>query len=59
MIRERVVIDTVVDLRVWIARSLSSELPNRPVVAMLRVEELDERIKRVAVGALGVSAAGA
>jgi hypothetical protein len=52
-------VDTIVDLGVWIARSFGAELPDRPVFAMLRVEELDQRIERVAVCALWVCAAGA
>jgi hypothetical protein len=58
VVGERVVVYAVVDLRVWIARPLGAELPYRPVVAMLRVEEFYERIERVAVGALRVGAAG-
>jgi hypothetical protein len=52
------VVDTVVDLGVGVARPLGAELPDGPVVAMLGVEEFDERVERVAVGALRVRAAG-
>jgi hypothetical protein len=58
VVGERVVVDTVVDLGVGVARPLGAELPDGPVVAMLGVEEFDERVERVAVGALRVRAAG-
>jgi hypothetical protein len=59
VVREWVVVDAVVDVRVWIAGSLGAKLPYGPVVAMLRVEKLDERVERVAIGALRVCAARA
>jgi hypothetical protein len=52
------VVDTVIDLGVRVARPLGAELPYRPVVAVLGVEELDKRVERVAVCALRVRAAG-
>jgi hypothetical protein len=58
VVGERVVVYAVVDLRVWVARPFGAELPYRPVVAVLRVEELYERIERIAVGALWIGAAG-
>jgi hypothetical protein len=58
VVGKRVVVDTVVDLRVWVARPFGAELPDGPVVAMLGVEEFDERVERVAVCALRVRAAG-
>jgi hypothetical protein len=57
VVRKRIVVDAVVDLRVGVARSLGAKLPYRPVFAMLGVEELDERVERVAVCALRVGAA--
>ena len=59
VVRERVVVYTIVDLGVGVARSLSAELPYGPVFAMFGVEELYERVKRVAVCALRIGAAGA
>jgi len=58
MIGEGVVVHTVVHLRVWVACPLCAKLPYGPVFAMLGVEKLDERIQRIAVGALWVCAAG-
>jgi len=51
-------VDPVVDFRVWVARPFGAELPYRPVVAMLGVEELYERVEGVAICALWVCAAG-
>lgn len=59
VVRKRVVVDAAVDLRVWVARPFCAELPYCPVVAVLRVEKLYEGVKRVAVRALGIGAAGA
>ena len=59
VVGEGVVVDAVVDVRVGVAGALSAELPDGPVVAMLLVEELDQRVERVAVGALRVGATGA
>jgi hypothetical protein len=59
MVREGVVVDAVVDFGVGVASPLGAEFPYRPVVAVLRVEELDERVEGVAVRALGVGATGA
>jgi hypothetical protein len=59
VVGERIMVDAVVDLGVGVARPFGAELPYGPVVAMLRVEELYERVEGVAVGALGVRAAGA
>jgi hypothetical protein len=52
-------VDAIIDLRVWIARAFGAKLPNRPVLAVLGVEELDKRVERIAVCALWVCAAGA
>lgn len=54
MVGEGVVVDAVVDFRVWVTRPFGAKLPYGPVVAMLGVEKLYERIKRVAIGALRV-----
>jgi hypothetical protein len=59
MVGKRVVVDAIVDLRVWVARPFGAKLPYSPVFAMFGVEKLDECIERVAIRALGVSAAGA
>jgi hypothetical protein len=59
MVGERVVIYAIVYLAVRVAGSLGAKLPYRPVFAMLRVEELDERVKRVPICALGIGAAWA
>ena len=59
MVGEGVVVDAVVDFRIWVARPFGAKLPYGPVVAMFGVEELDERIQWIAVGALWVRAAGA
>jgi len=58
MVGEGIVVDTVVHLRVWVARPFGAELPDGPVIAVLGVEKLDERIQRIAVGALRVGSAG-
>lgn len=49
----------IVDFRIWVASSFGAELPYCPLLAVFVVEELDERGERVAVGELGVCAAGA
>lgn len=59
MVGPRVVPDPAVDLLVRVAGALGAELPDGPFVAVVLVEELDELVERVAVGALRVSAAGA
>jgi hypothetical protein len=59
VIGEGVVVDAVIDLGVWVARPFGAKLPYCPVFAMLRVEKFDEGIERVAIGPLGVRAAGA
>lgn len=56
VIGEGVMVDAIVDLRVGVARPFSAKLPYGPIVAMFRVEKLYERVKRVAIGALRVSA---
>lgn len=43
-----------VDLRVWVPCALGTELPYCPVDAMFVIQELDEGVCGVAVGALGV-----
>jgi hypothetical protein len=53
-----IVVDAVVYFRVWVARPFGAELPYGPVVAMLGVEEFDERVERVAVSTLWIGAAG-
>jgi hypothetical protein len=58
VVGKRIMIDAVVDFRVWVPCSFSTELPYRPVFAMLGVEELYERVERVAVCALRICAAG-
>jgi hypothetical protein len=59
VVREGVVVDSAIHLLIWVARSFGAEFPYCPVFAMFGVEEFDERVKRVAVVALGVGAAGA
>ena len=59
MVGERVVVYAIVYFAVWIASAFGTKLPDCPVLAMLRVEELDERIEGVSVCALRVGAAGA
>jgi hypothetical protein len=59
VVGERVVVDAVVDLGVGVSGALCTELPYCPVIAVLRVEKLDERVERIAVGALRVRAAWA
>jgi hypothetical protein len=54
VVGEWVVIDAVVDFGVWIARPFGAELPYRPVVAMLGVEELYERVEGIPVCALRI-----
>jgi hypothetical protein len=56
VVRERVVVDAVVDFGVWVAGALGAELPNCPVVFVLVVEKFYERVEGVAVRALGVGA---
>ena len=59
VVRERVMIDSAVDLGVGIPCSFGAELPYCPVFAVFGVEELDERVEGVAIVALGIGAAGA
>jgi hypothetical protein len=59
MVREGVVVDAIVHLRVWVARPFGAKFPDGPIVAMLGVEKLYERVKRVAIGALRIRAARA
>lgn len=56
VVRKRIVVYAVVDFTVGIACALGAELPYRPIVAMLGVEELDEGIEGVAVCSLRVCA---
>jgi hypothetical protein len=39
MIRPGEVMDSIVDFAVWVSCSLSTELPNTPVFAMLVIQE--------------------
>lgn len=59
VIRPGVVSYAAIDFRVWVTSAFGTELPNRPLVAVFAIEELDKVGKRVAVGELRVSAAGA
>lgn len=59
MVGERVVIYAIVYLTIRVAGAFGAKLPYRPVFAMLRVQELDERVERVPVCALGIGAAWA
>lgn len=59
MIRPRIVPHAPVNLAIGVSRTLGAELPDGPVLAVLVVEELDEGVERVAVGALRVRPAGA
>jgi hypothetical protein len=59
VVRERIVIDTVVDFAVWISCSFGTKLPYCPVFSMLRVEELYEGVEGVSICALRVGAARA
>lgn len=59
MVRPGVVPYSTVDFRVWIASPLGPELPYRPAFSMLGVEELDESIGWVSVGAFRVGGRGA
>jgi hypothetical protein len=59
MVREGVVVDSVIDVGVWVTGSFGAKLPYGPIVAVLGVEEFDERVERVAVCALRIGAAGA
>jgi hypothetical protein len=44
VIRERVVVDSVVHFAIGISGTLCAKLPYRPVLAMLTVEELYEGV---------------
>lgn len=46
--------DPAVDLRIRVAGAFSTKLPNCPVLAMLVVEKLDQRIGRVAISSLRI-----
>jgi len=59
VVREGVVVDTVVDFGVGVAGPFGAEFPYRPIVAVFRIKEFNESIEGVAVGPLGVGAAGA
>ena len=59
MVGPGVVPDAVVDRLVRVPRPFGAELPYRPLVAVTGVEEGDEAVEGVAVGALGVGLAGA
>lgn len=59
MVRERIVVDTIVDLRIRVSGAFGAKLPDCPVFTMLVVEEFDERVERISVSALGVRATGA
>jgi len=58
MVGKRIVVDAVIDLRVGVAGSLCTKLPYRPLLTMFRVKELDERVERIPVGALGIGSTG-
>lgn len=53
MIRPREVMYSIVDFRVWVSRSLSAELENRPIVAMLVIKEFDKLICWIPICFLG------
>lgn len=55
MIGEGIVVDTIVDFRVWVTSAFGAKLPYCPVFAVFRVEEFDQRVERIAVSALGIS----
>jgi hypothetical protein len=59
MVRPRVMPYAPVHSLVGVPSPLGSELPYRPAVAVLGVEERDEAVERVAVGALRVGLGGA
>lgn len=48
-----------VDFGIWVSRPFGAEFPDRPVGAVLVVEELYELRERVAIRELGVGTAGA
>lgn len=54
MIGPRIMAYPIVHELVGITSAFGAEFPNRPIVPVLRVEERDESIKRVPVGALGI-----
>ena len=54
MIRKRVMVYSVIYLRIRVSRALGSEFPYGPIILMFTIEELDQSIKRVAVRSLRV-----
>lgn len=58
MIRPRIMPHPAIHLTIGIPRPLGPKLPDRPLVAVLVVEELHQLVQRVAVRALRVRAAG-
>jgi hypothetical protein len=59
MIRPGVVPDSMIHKLVRIAGSLGSKLPYSPVATVFRIEESDETVERVSIGALRVCLRGA
>lgn len=57
MIWPRIVKDATVDFAVWVSSPFGPELPDRPLVAMLVVEELDEVFQGISIGDLRVCSA--
>lgn len=57
MVGEWVMVDAIIDFRVWVARAFGAKLPYRPIVTMFGVEEFDKGIERVAICALRICTA--
>ena len=58
VVRPWEVMYSIVDFRVWVSRTLSAKLEDRPVLLVLVVEKFDKFVGRVAVGFLWPYRAG-
>lgn len=58
MIWPRVMSNSVIDELVGVASAFGAKLPYGPILSMLRIEEGNETIKRIAIGTLGIGLRG-
>lgn len=59
VVRPGEVVDSSIDLRVRVARTLGAKLPYAPIFAMFRVEKINQGVEGVAVGSFGIINGGA
>lgn len=58
MIRPGIMSDSVIDELIGVTCAFAAKLPYCPILRMLRVEECNEAIERIAIGSLGIRLRG-